>query len=155
MAAIKIISGAQYGADLGGLLAAEKLGLETGGHCPLNCRTQYGDRRAFIDRFNLKETKTANYTVRTQLNVQNSDITLILSPNATSSGTKLTMDYCVKHDKKFILLNPITDSPDLAISFIKKHTPHVINIAGNRENTGKTLTKSVAKFCTKVFSEIS
>ena len=47
----KIISGFQTGADIGGILAAKRLGLETGGTMPKGFRTEDGPRPEFAELY--------------------------------------------------------------------------------------------------------
>ena len=48
---IKVVSGGQCGADLGGLLAAELLGIPTGGIAPNGFRTEKGKQPILSSRF--------------------------------------------------------------------------------------------------------
>ena len=74
---ILVVSGGQCGADLGGLLAAEMLGVETGGIAPLGYRTEKGKQPILKTRFNLTEHSSWQYPPRTEENVKLSDVTLI------------------------------------------------------------------------------
>ena len=52
---MKIISGGQTGADLGGLEGARDAGIETGGWAPAGYRTEIGDQEELLKGFGLKE----------------------------------------------------------------------------------------------------
>ncbi len=71
----KIISGGQTGADMGGLLAAKELGLETGGTAPGGYKTEKGRNLDLRDIYGL--TQFGTYPQRTRINVRDSDATVI------------------------------------------------------------------------------
>jgi hypothetical protein len=91
----KIISGGQTGADQGGLLAGEDLGLATGGWAPLGWRTDEGPRPDLGTRFGLREDHSRYYSQRTRRNVRDSDGTLIMG-DPTSPGSRFTIYYCAE-----------------------------------------------------------
>ena len=131
----KIISGGQSGADVAGLVAAERLGIPTGGTAPLGykcCESKTGKTvykpEVLRDRFGLKESPSSSYQPRTLQNVIDSDVTLVFG-DITSAGSKLTINYC-KQKNKPCLLNPTVNELRLWIS---DNEPRVINVAGNRE----------------------
>ena len=70
-----IISGGQTGVDRGALDAALKLDIPHGGWCPHGRLAEDGP---IPDCYRLRETDSAEYAVRTELNVFDSDATLIL-----------------------------------------------------------------------------
>src|SRR3990167_10476371 len=85
-----IISGAQTGADMGGLLAAQALNIATGGYAPAGFRTENGPRPELGTIFGLIEAPLPDYASRTALNVAMSDVILIIARRFESAGTKLT-----------------------------------------------------------------
>lgn len=95
---IKIISGGQTGVDLAGLRAAQCMGLRTGGCAPHRWRTQAGPQPG-LTLFGLQEASTSNYRDRTEVNVCNSDATLLIYVDGESPGTKLTRKLCKQHDR--------------------------------------------------------
>ena len=72
----RIISGGQTGVDRGALEAAIALGIPHGGWCPLGRSAEDGVIPA---RYQLQETDSPQYAVRTEWNVRDADGTLILS----------------------------------------------------------------------------
>lgn len=131
----KIISGGQTGADQAGLLAAEELGIQTGGTAPLGYRTETGVNLELRDRFGLSESFSKSYGVRTARNVVDSDATVILAYNERSTGTNLTIKLCRQHNKPYIVLNPQNrDHQAQFVDFLNATNPSIINIAGNRES---------------------
>ena len=73
MKSIRIISGAQTGADMGGLLAAKELGFRNGGVDPENYMTEAGRNLDLKDDFDL--VLHGNYNHRTILDVKNAAVT--------------------------------------------------------------------------------
>jgi len=94
--------------------------------------------------------KHYTYAQRTIENVKLSDVTFIFSSNISSSGTRLTMNSCIKFDKKY-LLNPKLED---IISFIQLNNPKIINIAGNRESVSPGITARVEKLLIDAFRRI-
>jgi hypothetical protein len=134
-----IISGGQSGADLGGLLAAEALGIETGGEAPLGFRTEQGRQMLLQYRFGLHEGVSLNYSFRTMNNVINSDATLIVATDFDSKGTVQTIKYCNQFNKPIFLL------PANALGFrgsLREFVQNieVLNVAGNRESVSSGIT---------------
>lgn len=140
----KIISGGQCGADYGGLLAAEILGIETGGFAPLGFRTYFGNNLKLKTRFNLEETESFGYKQRTIKNVSNSDGTVIIGTNLFSPGCELTGRSARRLNKHcfFIPIDEFTNLNLAAISLkdwlILKEIS-TLNVAGNRDKTGNLL----------------
>src|SRR5689334_22568523 len=73
---MKIVSGGQTGADRGGLDAAIALGIAHGGWCPKGRKAEDGQVPAC---YSLAEARSADYRVRTKLNVRDSDATVIFT----------------------------------------------------------------------------
>jgi hypothetical protein len=55
----------------------------------------------------LRETESANYAVRTQQNIIDSDATLILYRTHLSGGTKLTRELVERHEKPLLMIDLI------------------------------------------------
>lgn len=122
-----IISGGQSGSDTIGLIAARMTGILTGGCAPKGYRTENGAKYELRDVYNLTEHESWRYEPRTEVNVENSDATLIFG-DVTSVGTKLTLKLLHKHEKPY-LCNPTADQ---IIDFVRKEKIEILNIAGNR-----------------------
>ncbi len=82
---MKIISGGQTGVDRGALDAAIGLGIAHGGYCPLGRLAEDG---RIPDCYELDQTDSSDYRVRTERNVLEADATLILCRGLTKRGTK-------------------------------------------------------------------
>jgi len=146
---LKVISGGQTGADIAGLSAAKRCGLETGGFAANGFETENGKRPDYAKMYNLVD-KHYNYAQRTVENVKASDATFVFAANISSSGTRLTLQSCIKFDKRY-LVNPTTDE---VIAFIQLHNPKVVNIAGNRESVTPGITARVDKLLTEAFRRV-
>lgn len=149
-------SGGQTGADLAGLLAAEICGIKTGGWAPKGYRTEKGKQLCLRDRFHLREHAEWGYNPRTLLNVAESDVTIILSPARSSSGTKLTIRACDynKPKKEYLLISEFSDTDycvEQIFSFLCENEPEIINVAGNRETVHPGLTRVGRDILSKAF----
>lgn len=123
-----LISGGQSGIDQLGLQVAKELGIPTGGMMPKGFITDEGNRPEFVKEYNMIESKSEGYPIRTEWNVQNSDGTLIFG-NVKSAGTKLTLKCIRKYDKPH-LVNPI--SSDSLLNWMSRNNIETLNVAGNR-----------------------
>ena len=129
-----IISGAQTGADQGGLDAARILGIPQAGFCP---KGRKSDEGPIPNRYFLIETLSEDYPQRTKLNIEHSDATIILGYNLSSPGTRLTINHCKRLGKPYLAidLRGVDDNTagEMLVSFLSINLPGVLNVAGNRE----------------------
>jgi hypothetical protein len=129
----KIISGGQTGADRAALDAAIEYGVPHGGWIPKGRRTEDG---RLPDRYILQETGTIGYPQRTQLNILDSDGTLILSHGKLIGGSALTQNLARKHSRSclHIDLDEITQYKAVEIikSWIDIKKIEILNVAGSR-----------------------
>ena len=126
----KIISGGQNGADYAGLVAAQKLGIPTGGTAPKGWRVRNKDgsegSNPALANFGLVEHTSSAYPPRTAKNVADSDGTVLFG-DLTSRGSKLTAAACKKQFKPLIT-NPT--AVELR-AFVGRHRVETLNVAGN------------------------
>tara|TARA_R110002096_G_scaffold200639_13_gene384755 strand:+ start:9474 stop:9956 length:483 start_codon:yes stop_codon:yes gene_type:complete len=131
----KIVSGGQTGADRAGLDWAIANALPHGGWCPQGRRAEDGPISA---QYDLTETAESRYHIRTRLNVQDSDGTVIfgLAPELTG-GSALTREFAEQLRKPWIHLSrSATKDPAMALRrFLIEHTVHTLNVAGPRAST--------------------
>jgi hypothetical protein len=147
----KIISGGQTGADQGGLLAAWRAGVETGGKAAALYKTTAGNN-PLLEVLGL--TAGGDYNSRTKDNVLDSDGTVIIAHNLQSPGSVLARGVCRSNQKPLLELD-VSEIVELARGnpqqhadavmdqilvhatalhdFIVKHQLQVLNVAGNRE----------------------
>ncbi|MCG7946228.1 MAG: putative molybdenum carrier protein [Candidatus Thiodiazotropha taylori] len=149
---IKIISGGQSGADIGGLVGAKRVGITTGGYAPRGYKTEAGPQSEVLKQFGLVEHSSTNYKHRTKQNVISSDATLIVATDQMSDGTQLTIKYCKELNKPFLVIDPAKDSHELIREFLDNHTPMILNIAGNRESKSKGIASKTAAIIQAVLS---
>ena len=128
----KIVSGGQTGVDRAALDVALELGISCGGWCPRNRIAEDG---RISERYPLKETATSDPSVRTELNVTDSDGTLVLTWGKAFGGTLLTI-LCARHHRKPFLEVNLAGQPE--IEFLRRWVEfqkiQVLNIAGPRES---------------------
>jgi len=141
---MKIISGGQTGADLGGLVAAKLHNLDTGGWMPKGFKTQAGPRPEYAKFFNLREHVSDSYKQRTYSNVADADITIRIAVDFKSPGEKCTLnaikaygkphyDVKIKEHQPVILHNHVED---LLTWFCEEsRNIKIVNIAGNSHKT--------------------
>jgi len=141
----KIISGGQTGADMGGLLAAKELDLETGGTAPKNFMTEESSNWELKTIYGL--VARGNYAQRTYHNVNNSDATVVFG-DITTPGTKLTIRLCNELMKP-LRINPPTKS---LLVFLEDHQIQVLNVAGNRESKDPGIEERVKEFLVEALS---
>jgi len=139
----RIISGGQTGVDRAALDAAIFSGIPCGGFCPKN-------RRADDDQiplhYPLIEISSADYPVRTRLNIEHSDGTLILICGVYDRGTSLTAEICRKM-KKPLLIVDLEESDEISYISGWIETSHIctLNIAGPREKSSPGIYKSAVE----------
>lgn len=155
---LRIISGGQTGADRGGLEAGKILGIETGGHCPKNYKTENGPDFSLKD-FGLICTASDQYPIRTSLNIRNSDGTVIFG--RFEAGTKLTENLCIGSGTESNPETPyfpikfnnisqdsvwILDRQERLLYWLKQHNIRILNVAGNRESKFPGIREFVQQF---------
>lgn len=136
----KVISGGQTGADQAGLDWAIERDISHGGWCPKGRRSEDGK---INERYQLTESSTTNYLERTELNVRDSDVTLIFTMlDKLDGGSKKTAEFATKHGKPWRHFHPRVH-PKFIASFLLKHEAKTINIAGKRESSAAGISKWV------------
>jgi len=151
---LQIISGGQTGADQGGLMAAQALGIPSGGTAPQDWWTETGCQEKLLRSFGLKECVAPGYPARTRQNVMDSDGTLIVGSDATG-GTALTTTIARHHNKPLFYV-AFPESPDASLekitadfrSWLTQHGIRTLNVAGNRESERPGIREFTEKFLT-------
>ncbi|MDF1583640.1 MAG: putative molybdenum carrier protein [Methyloprofundus sp.] len=130
---MKIVSGGQTGVDRAALDAAIECNIDAGGWCPSGRKAEDG---RIPEHYPLIELPGADYRKRTLKNVKDSDGTVIIYFSKLSGGTKLTVDFCIKEKKPYILVvaNQLSESQAAQeiIAFIAEFKIQTLNVAGPR-----------------------
>lgn len=149
----KIVSGGQTGVDRAALDVAIALNIPHGGWCPFGRRSEDGP---INERYQLRETDIADYSVRTWKNVIDSDGTLLLHFGSLSGGTQLTWKLTRKHRKPALKIDLQTSQPDLVVSalqdWIEQQNIRILNVAGPRESSSPGIGSLAREFLMTAFS---
>jgi hypothetical protein len=151
---IKVISGGQTGADMGGLQGAKALGLPTGGTAAAGWMTENGSNPN-LQKYGLVEGEKGNtaketFNKRTVENIRNADGTAIFG-NVNSPGSRFTVQAArdigkpVLHVPLDIALNNRPIAAQQLRDFVEQNNIQILNIAGNRENKAPGLQAAVAE----------
>lgn len=129
----RIISGGQTGADRAALDVAIELGIPHGGWIPKGRKTEDG---RLPNEYGMLETTSIDYSQRTELNVLDSDGTLIVSHGNLTGGSAFTQELARKHRQPclHVDLDNMSNSKAAEIigSWIDAREIKVLNVAGPR-----------------------
>ena len=130
----RIVSGAQTGADRAALDIGLELEIEIGGWVP---RGRLAEDGVISPHYpNLREADSANPARRTELNVRDSDATLILSHGPLSGGSALTRKLAASNGKPFLHLDLSATGRKQATQklgdWLRDQQPATLNVAGPR-----------------------
>jgi hypothetical protein len=130
----KLISGGQTGVDRAALDFALERGIATSGFVPKNRWAEDGKISGKYP--DLTETRTENPAERTELNVINSDGTLILSHGNLAGGSQLTKELAEKYHKPFLhidfLVLTIEQAVEETLKWLDSINCQTLNVAGPR-----------------------
>jgi hypothetical protein len=145
----KIVSGGQTGVDRAALDVAIELGVPHGGWIAKGRMTEEG---RLPERYHLQETTSIDYAQRTELNVVDSDGTLMLSHGKPTGGSALTQELARKHRRPclHVDLSDTGDSKAIGIisTWIDARGIKTLNVAGPRASEDPTIygiTKRILK----------
>ena len=148
-----IVSGGQTGADRAAFDFALENKLEISGFVPKGRRAEDGIISPHYP--NLTETKTRNYAERTELNVENSDATLIVSHGRLAGGSRLTEKFAAKHLKPFRHVDFLAATVSEAAEDTRKWLASVecvrLNIAGPRASSDALIYDKTREFLAALF----
>lgn len=150
----KVISGGQTGADRAGLDVAMKHGIVTGGWCPAGRRAEDG---IIPDCYQLTETTSKKYDLRTKWNVRDSDGTLALNLGDLDGGTLETVEYAARFNKpcKVVQLDEVVNpEPHEVNVWLKANSIRVLNVAGPRESKRPGIYQGSYDYLEQLFSKL-
>lgn len=153
---MRIISGGQTGADRAALDVALELGIESGGWVPLGRQAEDG---TIPDCYpNMQEADSALPAVRTELNVRDSDATVIISHGALVGGTALTESLARTFGKPLLHLDLDRVSEEDASSMLRhwldRQQPEKLNVAGARESEDASIHAATTRVLSTVLTGI-
>jgi hypothetical protein len=130
----RIVSGGQTGVDRAALDVALVLGIPHGGWVPRGRLDENGERLG--SRYLVRETATADVSVRTELNVRDSDATLVISNGVLDEGSRLTMEKTLEYGRPFLHVDlsemTLHQAAGTVSRWIVSTGCRVLNVAGPR-----------------------
>jgi hypothetical protein len=130
----RIVSGGQTGVDRAALDWPIANGIEHGGWCPAGRRAEDG---TIPPRYQVKETASPDYRVRTRRNVEDSDGTLVLNIGALEGGTLYTTECAKRLGKPYLVVqleSVAAQSAGDVRAWVTENRIQVLNVAGPRES---------------------
>ena len=146
----RIVSGGQTGVDRAALDVARELGVPSGGWCPKGRTAEDGVLAAC---YKMKETPTADYPLRTEWNVRDSDATLVLTRGEPTEGTAFTIELARRLRKPSVVVD-LAQQTNISplLDWISAHNIQTLNIAGPRESKCPGIYAEASKFLRHVLS---
>lgn len=133
----KIVSGAQTGADRGGLDAAIEMGVPHGGWCPKGRRSEDG---VIPSKYDVKETSAPGYAKRTEMNILTADATIVFTMGQVGPGSGKTLSFAKGVGKPVLLVDVqhlgLDESANAVEGWLQGlgKDSLTVNVAGNRES---------------------
>ena len=144
----KIVSGGQTGVDRAALDVALELGLPCGGWCPKGRRAEDG---RIPERYPMEEASSSDYRVRTGLNVQDSDGTLILAWGRLAGGTLLTLKLARRLHKPYFVVDLVHGGEATSVQeWGRANQIGILNVAGPREGEAPGIHARASSFLRQV-----
>ncbi|MGP0591782.1 putative molybdenum carrier protein [Nitrospira sp. T9] len=130
----RIVSGGQTGADRAALDFALKFGIECGGWVPKGRMGEDGVIPAHYP--NLVETDSDDPNIRTELNVRDSDATILITRGAPTGGSAFTVEVAMRLGKAVFHVDLNRESMDQVVPevcrWLQNLHPAILNVAGPR-----------------------
>jgi hypothetical protein len=146
---MRLISGGQTGVDRGALDAAMELGIPHGGWCP---RGRLAEDGPIPDRYQLRESHSSEYPVRTEQNVLQSDATLVLCRGCPTGGTELTLRLAQQHGRPNLVVDLDHAADPAAVRrWLEEQRIETLNVAGPRDSQSPGIGDLAREFLVRVF----
>ena len=138
--------------DRAALDAALALGIPCGGWCPKGRRAEDG---RIPERYPLEEASSSEYPVRTQMNVEDSDGTLVLSSGSPRGGTALTIKLARRLNKPCLVIDLSEDADPRKIrDWVKGNRIQVLNVAGPSEGEAPGIHEKTSSFLREALAPV-
>ncbi len=151
----RIVSGGQTGADRAALDFALQVGIECGGWVPKGRIAEDGVIPAKYQ--NLIEAESEDPKIRTELNVRDSDGTLLVTRDFPNGGSALTLEVATRFGKPLIHLDLKMESTDQASHRLSQWLQDVqvetLNVAGPRSSEDPEIYELTKALLDHVFLE--
>lgn len=136
-----------------GLLAAQELGIATGGTAPQGWLTETGAHATHLRSFGLTECAEPGYPARTRKNVLDADGTFLVGPYR-SGGSALTAKLAKEAAQPLFhtafVAGAIISPNDARIEefryWLQRYEIHILNVAGNRETQSRGIQEFTRAF---------
>ena len=147
----KIISGGQTGVDQAALDIAIKFNIPHGGWCP---KGRIAENGMIPLKYLLTETESSDYSIRTKLNIRDSDGTLILVPEnlaKITSGTMMTIQVAKEKEKPYFIAE-LAEAQNIQsiVDWVYENNIKILNVAGPRESHYPGINQLSVKFLEKI-----
>ena len=153
----KIVSGGQTGADRAALDVGMECGLEIGGWIPKGRQAEDGP--ISLRYRGLVETDSTDPSVRTTLNVRDSEATLIVSHGPLQGGSLLTLEEARRLGRSVLHIDLAVMSQASATrrlsGWLRSVNPSVLNVAGPRASEDASIYGSVSELLRAVLPRVS
>ncbi|MDH4194541.1 MAG: putative molybdenum carrier protein [Nitrospirota bacterium] len=153
----RIISGGQTGVDRGALDFALQVGIDCGGWVPKGRIAEDGVIPPKYPK--LSETESDDSGERTELNVRDSDGTLLVTRGTPTGGSAFTLQVAARLDKPVLHVDLERASLDLAfqrlLQWLQDIRPSVLNIAGPRTSEDPEIYELTTVLLKKTFRHSS
>jgi hypothetical protein len=144
---------AQTGVDRAALDFAIKRGIAHGGFCPKGRRSESG---RISDKYNLTETSSPDYPIRTAMNVQHSDGTLIITRGHPEGGTRKTVNICLERNKPvFVVDSKHRLKVEEFVEWVRTNNIRTLNVAGPRESKQSGIGKQTQRTIAELFTALT
>lgn len=152
----KIVSGGQTGADRAALDVALEQGFAVGGWIP---KWRLAEDGPISDRYlGLLETDSADPSVRTSLNVRDSDATFIVSHGALQDGSLLTLQEAQQQGRPVVHIDLATTPQAIAATqlseWLRRVAPSTLNVAGPRASEDAAIYLAAKELLRAVMHEL-
>lgn len=141
--------------DRAALDVAMSLGLECGGWCPKGRLAEDGP---IPQKYPLSETKSGEYHVRTQRNVEGSTATLVITRGAPTGGTRFTVEIA-QSIRRPVFVADLDYGEDVVVdrivSWLETAKPRILNVAGPRESGAPGITEQACRVLAGVFERVA